>query len=73
MSGIVEEIKEDGRVVEVVEARFWQAHYGLGIGTVRVVCRGEGKGVEEMVRRVVEKRLGGKGVRWEVTVGVIGK
>lgn len=73
VAGIVEELKMDERVLEVAEARFWQAHYGLGIGTVRLVCRGEGKGVEEMVRRVVQQRLGGRGIRWEVTVGVVGK
>lgn len=60
VGGVLDEIASDPSVREVQEARFWQAHHGLCIATVKVVVL---KGIEEgklreKVGRLVRERLG---------------
>jgi len=76
---VIDEIASDPSVKEVQEARFWQAHHGLCIATLKLVV---GKDVEEArlrekVGRLVRERLGGgygkgnaAGTRWEVSVAI---
>ncbi|KAI5843703.1 cation efflux family-domain-containing protein [Tricharina praecox] len=76
---VVDEISKDLAVREVQEARFWQAHHGLCIATLKVVMEAgmeEGR-LRERVGRLVRERLGGvygstkgQGARWEVSVAV---
>lgn len=61
--------------VGVVEARFWQVHHGLGMASLKVGVAGSvvdeaGERVRERVVRLVRDRMGGMGVRWEVSVGL---
>ncbi|KAF8538113.1 cation efflux family-domain-containing protein [Trichophaea hybrida] len=76
---VIDEIASDPGVKEVQEARFWQAHHGLCIATLKLVV---GKDVEEArlrekVGRLVRERLSGgygkgnaAGTRWEVSVAI---
>jgi len=76
---VVEEISNDLAVREVQEARFWQAHHGLFIATLKVVIEAgmeEGR-LRERVGRLVRERLGGvygsgkgQGAKWEVSVAI---
>ncbi|KAI5812088.1 cation efflux family-domain-containing protein [Pyronema omphalodes] len=71
---VIAEISSDPGIREVQEARFWQAHHGLCIATLKLVV---GKEVEEAkmrekIARLVRERLGGnvKGPRWEVSIAI---
>jgi len=77
---VVGEISKDLAVREVLEARFWQAHHGLCIATLKVVMEAgiEEARLRERVGRLVRERLGGvyggvkggQGARWEVSVAI---
>lgn len=74
---VVNEVLKIQGVRDVQEARVWQAHHGLGIATLKMVVSGSAiagtgeKRVKDEARKVVEDILGRKGVRWEVTVGLV--
>ncbi|KAI5807103.1 cation efflux family-domain-containing protein [Geopyxis carbonaria] len=77
---LVDEIASDPAVREVQEARFWQAHHGLCIATVKLVVADGGESAErsmrEKITRLVRDRLGGVygggkgGAKWEVSVAI---
>lgn len=70
VDAVVDAIHADPGVLELQEARFWQAHHGLCIATVKVRVE---KGIEagklrERLGRLVRETL--RGERWEVSVAV---
>jgi divalent metal cation (Fe/Co/Zn/Cd) transporter len=75
---LVEEIGCDVAVKEVTESRFWQAHHGLCIATIKIVMQPgmDEARVRERLGRLVRDRLGGGygkgagGCRWEVSVAI---
>ncbi|KAA8914828.1 cation efflux family-domain-containing protein [Sphaerosporella brunnea] len=75
VSRVIDEIESDPAVKELQEARFWQAHHGLCIATLKVVIEAgmeEGR-LRERLGRLVRDRLGGPygkgaGSKWEVSV-----
>lgn len=77
VQGVVNELAGIQGVREVQEARVWQAHHGLGIATVKLVVYAGAMGADgekrlrEEVRKIVENKLGRKGVKWEITVGLV--
>lgn len=77
VQSVVNEIVGIQGVREIQEARVWQAHHGLGIATVKLVVYAGAMGADgekrlrEEVRKIVENKLGRKGVKWEITVGLV--
>jgi len=80
---VIREIKGEGMVMAVEEARFWQVHYGLAMANLKLRVRGLGGAGEEAallklrerVALLVRKRLGGEygkgsGLLWEVTIQI---
>lgn len=73
---VMEEIRKEGAVCGVEEARFWQVHYGLCMACLKLRVRGDEAALGRLRERVgylVKNRLGGGygrggGVKWEVTV-----
>lgn len=67
---VVAEIRDDPGVQELCESRFWQAHHGLCIATVKVrAAKGTDEGrLRERLGRLVRERL--RGERWEVSVAI---
>jgi len=78
---VIREIKGEGMVMAVDEARFWQVHYGLAMANLKLRVKGIGGAGEEAallklrerVALLVRKRLGGEygrgsGLLWEVTI-----
>ncbi|KAG9241970.1 cation efflux family-domain-containing protein [Calycina marina] len=78
---VIQEIKSEGMVMGVEEARFWQVHYGLAMANLRLrvkVIDGAGEEaallkLREKIALLVKKRLGGEsgkgsGLHWEVTI-----
>lgn len=74
---VVRAIEADEAVTGVEDARFWQVHHGLCMACLKVgvaagaVGEAGEKSLRERVVRLVRERLGG-GVRWEVSVQVVG-
>jgi Co/Zn/Cd efflux system component len=76
---VVTEIESEPTVTAVVEARFWQVHYGLCMANLKLRVRGTNGVVDdagfakirERIQLLVRNRLGGGygngGVKWEVT------
>lgn len=80
---VIHDIETDPLVSKVDTAKFWQAHYGVGMANLRVsVGRGLGGDEGAMVRLrerivgLIRNRLGGgygggvRGQKWEVSVEV---
>jgi Co/Zn/Cd efflux system component len=75
---VVAEIGNDVAVKEVLESRFWQAHHGLCIATLKIVMQPgmDEARVRERLGRLVRDLLGGgygkgnSGCRWEVSVAI---
>lgn len=81
VAGVIREIEADAEVKEVVEAKFWQVHYGLCMANLKLRVRGSGEDVRRRLRErvgaVIRKRLGGAegkeegGLDWEVSTQLI--
>ena len=75
VAGVIKDIESDPNVTAVEEAKFWQAHYGLGMANLKLHVRGSEETLLKLRDRLtslVRNRLGGGygtgGQRWEVSV-----
>ena len=75
VSGVIYEIESDPMVMKVEEAKFWQAHYGVGMANLRLRVSGNEENLlrlREKLTSLVRNRLSGGygrgGQKWEVSV-----
>lgn len=76
---VVRDISSDPSVSDIVEAKFWQVHYGLCLANLKLRYQGTEDGLARLKERVVslvKNRLGGgygggSGAAWEVSVELV--
>jgi Co/Zn/Cd efflux system component len=75
---VIRDIETDPAVTAVEEAKFWQAHYGVGMANLKLRVRGSEDTLQKLRDRLtslVRNRLSGGygtgGQRWEVSVQFI--
>lgn len=76
VSAVILDIESDPSVASVLEAKFWQVHYGLCLANLKLRYQGTEDGLARLKERVgslVKMRLGGGyggggGASWEVSV-----
>lgn len=75
VSGVIYEIESDPMVTKVEEAKFWQAHYGVGMANLRLRVNVSEENLlrlrEKMISLVRNRLSGGYGrggQKWEVSV-----
>jgi len=71
---VIRDIETDPAVLEVEEAKFWQAHYGVGMANLKLRVTGPEESLlklRERLTSLVRNRLSGGygsgGQRWEVS------
>jgi Co/Zn/Cd efflux system component len=72
---VIREIEADALVKNVEQAKFWQAHYGVGMANLRLRVRGSEANLlklRERITSLIRNRLSGGygagGQRWEVSI-----
>lgn len=72
---VIRDIETDPAVLAVEEAKFWQAHYGVGMANLRLRVRGSEESLlklRERLTSLIRNRLSGGygsgGQRWEVSI-----
>ena len=75
---VIRDVETDPAVTRVAEAKFWQAHYGVGIANLKLHVRGTEENLlklRERLTSLVRNRLSGGygtgGQKWEVSVQFI--
>lgn len=75
VSDVIRDIESDPLVAKVEEAKFWQAHYGVGIANIRLRVRGSEEQLlrlRERITSLIRNRLSGGygrgGQKWEVSI-----
>ena len=78
VSAVVQAIRSDSAVLEVIDAKFWQVHYGLCIASLKIRARGPEDALlrlRERLTSLIRNRLGGGygsgGQKWEATFEII--
>ena len=75
VADILRDLETDPSVQQILDARFWQVHYGLCMAGLKLKVRGTEETLSrlrEKVQGMVRGRLGGGygggGSRWEVSI-----
>ena len=76
VSDVIRDVAADSSVAEVLDAKFWQVHYGLCMANLKLRVTGSEDSLlrlRERINSLIRNRLaggygGGSGQKWEVTV-----